>query len=211
MDGKNITPQRNKEWYTLKEAQQVLGVTYRTVRYYKEQYREHVKGTGRDTRVSSKFIEKVQYNRKSNTNRITDSKTKRQYKEELEQMELKYKKAVQEQKNIYEQRLDKFKDYDYDVENERLEVFTNEDYPKFEAALQEWKVQKVKLEEQKKSFDVAISSKEELIVHYRTQADYQKKQADRILDQMEKLIDAIKRRDTIEAVEKKVIGKKLDL
>ncbi len=62
-----------------------------------------------------------------------------------------------------------------------------------------------------KSTDVAISSKEELIVHYRTQADYQKKQADRILDQMEKLIDAIKRRDTIEAVEKKVIGKKLDL
>ena len=208
MDGK---PQQLKEWYTLKEAEKVLGVTYRTVRYYREQYPQYSRGEGRDIRVSSKFIDIVSKNRKQNNNRITDSKTKKEYKEELEALKEKYQKAVKEQKGIYEERLDKFRDYDYDQENERLEIFTNEEYELFENALQEWKVQKVRLEEQRKTFEASINSKEELVEHYKQQAEYQRQQADRILNQMDKLIEAIKRRDTIEAVEKKVIGKNHDI
>lgn len=209
MDGK--PQQQIKEWYTLKEAEKVLGVTYRTVRYYREQYPQYSRGEGRDIRVSHKFIEVVEKNRKQNTNRITDSKTKKEYKEELEQLKEKYHRAIQEQKGIYEGRLQKFKGYDYDQENERLEIFTNEEYEVFENALQEWKVQKVRLEEQRKTFEATLMSKDELVEHYKQQADYQRQQADRILNQMDKLIEAIKRRDTIEAVEKKVIGKNLDI
>lgn len=211
MNGNSQEPLLNKDWYSLKEAQKVLGVTYRTVRYYREQYLEHSKGEGRNIRVSSKFIELVRGNRKKNTVRVTDAKTKSEYRQELDELKAKYQKAIQEQKGIYEKRLDKFKDYDYDEETERIEIFTHEEYEQFENALTEWKIQKVRLEEQQKTFEATISSKEELVEHYRSQADYQKKQADRILDQMDKLIEAIKRRDTIEAVEKKVIGKRHDL
>ena len=208
MDGKS---QQLKEWYTLKEAQEMLGVTYRTVRYYREQYPQYSKGEGRDIRVSRKFLDVVEKNRKQNTNRVTDSKTKKEYQEELETLNAKYQKAIQEQKGIYEERLDKFKEFDYDQENERIEIFTNEEYEMFENALQDWKVQKVRLEEQRKTFEATLMSKEELVEHYKNQADYQRQQADRMLNQMDKLIEAIKRRDTIEAVEKKVIGKNHDI
>ena len=201
----------NQKTYTLKEASQELNVSYRTVRYYKDFYKEEVSGEGRSLRVTQRFIDLVAKNRKANTVKVTDSKTKAQYKAELEELKAKYSKALREQKEIYDTKYSQFKDLDYDEETERIEVFTNEDYERFEQALQEWKLQKVKLEEQEKTFKVQMASKEELLQHYQEQANYQKKQADRILDQMDKLIDAIKRRDTIEAVEKKVIGKKADL
>lgn len=197
--------------YTLKEASEVLNVSYRTVRYYKDIYQEEVTGEGRSIRVTRRFIDLVAKNRKKNTERISDSKTKKQYKAELEELKAKYQKALQEQKQIYQNKYREFEELEYDSTNERIEVFTHEDYARFEDALREWKNQKVKLEEQEKTFKIQIASKEELIEHYREQANYQKKQADRILDQMDKLIDAIKRRDTIEAVEKKVIGKRADI
>lgn len=211
MDGKPQDFKDWKEWYSLKEAQKVLDVTYRTVRYYREQYKEHSKGEGRDIRVSHKFIDLVRKNRKTNTNRISDSKTKKEYKAELEELREKYQKAIKEQRGIYEKRLDKFKGYDYDEETERIEIFTHEEYEAFEKALNEWKLQKVRMEEQQKAFEQTVSSKDELIEMYKNQADYQRKQSDRILTQMDKLIEAIKRRDAIEAVEKKVIGKRHDL
>lgn len=201
----------NQKMYSLKEASEVLNVSYRTVRYYKDFYTDEVKGEGRSIRVTQRFIDLVAKNRKKNTERITDSKTKKQYKAELEELKAKYQKALNEQKQIYKDKYREFDALDYDSTKERIEVFTHEDYARFEDALREWKQQKVKIEEQEKTFQVQLASKDELIVHYREQADYQKKQSDRILDQMDKLIDAIKRRDTIEAVEKKVIGKKADI
>ena len=201
----------NQKTYTLKEAAEKLNGTYRMVRYYKDFYSDEVSGEGRSLRVTQRFVDLVAKNRKANTVKVTDSKTKAQYKAELEEAKARYSKALIEQKKIYDTKYSQFKDFDYDEETERIEVFTNQDYERFEQALQEWKLQKVKLEEQEKTFKVQIASKEELLQHYQEQANYQKKQADRILDQMDKLIDAIKRRDTIEAVEKKVIGKKANL
>lgn len=206
----------------MKEAAELLGVTYRTIRYYKEAYPNEVHQDGRDVQLTERFLELVRNNRKINTNRVSDNKTKKEYKEELDAIkaeleqlksELKgrYQKALQEQKGIYEEKLGKFKNYDYDEENERLEIFTHEEYEKFENALREWRSQQQMMQQQREQFNMQLASKEELIEHYKVQFDYQKQQSDRILGQMDKLIEAIKRRDTIEAVEKKVIGQRHDM
>ena len=43
----------------MKQASELLGVTYRTIRYYKELYSEEVYQQGRDIELSSVFIQKV--------------------------------------------------------------------------------------------------------------------------------------------------------
>jgi len=200
--------------YTLKQASDLLGVTYRTVRYYKDIYSNEVHQDGRHIEVTERFIELVRNNRNVNKNRITDKKTKKDYRKDLlglqDQLEKERKKHQEEIAELKKQ-IEKFEGLDYDLDNERIEVFTIAEYDQLEKALQEWKIQKIKLQSQEENFKIQMSSKDELVTHYRNQFDYQKKHADRILDQMEKLIEAIRRRDTIEAVEKNVIGKNIDL
>tara|TARA_B110000483_G_scaffold152639_1_gene181566 strand:- start:3209 stop:3895 length:687 start_codon:yes stop_codon:yes gene_type:complete len=224
--------------YNMKEASELLQVSYRTIRYYKGIFTNEVTQEGRDVQLSERFIELVKNNRKP-SEPITDKKTKfeykgelkefetrllhtnqelkgalqelKQYKKDLEEVRFKYKQALQEQKEIYEKKLGDFSDIDYDEENERIEVFTNEDYIRFEQALIDYKYQKQNIDLKEEHFQKELASKDELVSHYKQQSDYQKEQSDRILTQMEKLIEAIRRRDTIEAVEKKVIGKKVDL
>lgn len=200
--------------YSLKEAADLLGVTYRTVRYYKDIYANEVYQDGRSIEVTERFIELVRNNRKVNENIISDKKTKKEYREELEDLQDQLEKERQKhQKETvdFKNQIEKFEGLDYDQDNERLEVFTNEEYDMFEKALHEWRTQKAKIQHQEETFKIQLASKEELVDHYKNQFDYQKKQADRILNQMEKLIDAIRRRDTIEAVEKNVIGKNIDM
>ena len=198
--------------YNMKEASELLGVSYRTIRYYKDVYSSEVHQEGRDVQLTERFIELVRNNRKQSTNRITDKKTKAEYREELDAMKEKYKKALQEQKTIYEEKLDTFSEIDeIDFEKERIEVFTHEEYKKFEDALIDYRSQKQLIQEKEERFKIELASKKELIEHYKNQSEYQKEQSDRILTQMEKLIEAIRRRDTIEAVEKQVISKRLDL
>ena len=199
--------------YNMKEAANLLQCTYRTIRYYKDIYDNDVVQDGRDVQLTERFIERVRtvLNKKSNNKDSTDKKTKKEYREELEQLNAKYKKAIQEQKEIYENKLSTLSDIEYDAENERIEIFTNEEYIQFENALIDYKYQKQSIEQKELHFKKELASKEELVDHYKNQSEYQKEQSDRILTQMEKLIEAIRRRDTIEAVEKSVIGKKIDL
>jgi hypothetical protein len=96
--------------------------------------------------------------------------------------------------------------------NERIEVFTEEDYKLFESRLVEWKEQRNQLIHQEEVFNVKLASKEELIQHYQNQFEYQKKQSERILEMHQKLIDTIQeqtksiiQRQIIEAKEKEVI------
>ncbi len=197
----------------MKQAAEVLQCTYRTIRYYKDIYDNDVIQDGRDVQLTERFIERVRtvLSKKANNKDTTDKKTKKEYREELEQLNAKYKKAIQEQKEIYENKLSTLSDIDYDAENERIEIFTNEEYIMFENALIDYKYQKQSIEQKEQHFKKEMASKEELVEHYKNQSEYQKEQSDRILTQMEKLIEAIRRRDTIEAVEKSVIGKKIDL
>ena len=197
--------------YNMKEASELLGVSYRTIRYYKDIYSSEVTQEGRDVQLSERFIELVRNNRKQNTNRVTDKKTKAEYRMELDALKEKYQRAIQEQKSIYEKKLGQFSELDVDFEKERIEVFTHEQYQQFEDALIDYKYQKRYIQEKEERFKVELASKDDLVEHYKNQSEYQKQQSDRILTQMEKLIEAIRRRDTIEAVEKQVISKRIDL
>lgn len=197
--------------YNMKQASELLGVSYRTIRYYKDIYTNEVSQEGRDVQLSERFIELVKQNRKQNTNKVSDKKTKAEYRRDLEALKEKYQKAIQEQKSIYEKKLGQFSDMDIDLEKERIEVFTHEQYHQFENALIDYKYQKRYIQEKEERFKVEIASKDDLVEHYKNQSEYQKQQSDRILTQMEKLIEAIRRRDTIEAVEKQVISKRVDL
>ena len=192
----------------MKEASELLGVTYRTIRYYKDNdvFKSEVFQDGRDVQLTERFIELVKHNIETNrpNKNISDKKTKKEYREELEALNDKYKKAIKEQRGV-------FSELDYDAENERIEVFTNEEYMRFENALIDYKYQKQSIEQKEIHFKKELASKDELVGHYKQQCEYQKEQSDRILGQMEKLIEAIRRRDTIEAVEKSVIGKRIDL
>ena len=197
--------------YNMKEASELLGVSYRTIRYYKDIYTNEVSQDGRDVQLTERFIELVRMNRKQNTNRVSDKKTKAEYRTELDALKEKYQKAIQEQKTIYEKKLGQFSELDIDFEKERIEVFTHEQYTQFENALIDYKYQKRYIQEKEERFKVELASKDDLVEHYKNQSEYQKEQSDRILTQMEKLIEAIRRRDTIEAVEKQVISKRLDI
>ena len=168
---------------------------------------------GRDVQLTERFIQLVQHNIETNrpNKDISDKKTKKEYRDELEALNDKYKKAIQEQRDIYESKLGVLSELDYDADNERIEVFTNEEYIQFENALIDYKYQKQSIEQKEIHFKKELASKDELVGHYKQQSEYQKEQSDRILGQMEKLIEAIRRRDTIEAVEKSVIGKRIDL
>jgi len=196
--------------FTMKEVAEMLGISYRAVRYYKDIFTNDVIQDGRIVLLSSRFVDKVRNNRKPRSPMV-DKKTKVEYKNELEELTDKHKKALQEQKEIYETRLGVLSELDYDAENERIEVFSNEEYVQFENALIDYRHQKREIELKELHFKNELASKDEIVEHYKQQTQYQKEQSDRILSQMDNLIDAIRRRDTIEAVEKNVISKKIDL
>ena len=102
----------------------------------------------------------------------------------------------------------------YEVnENERIEVFTNEEYSLFETRLKEWQLQRQELEHQEQIFKIEQKSTKEILEHYKNQFEYQKKQNDKILDMHQKLLDTIEnqnklaiQRNIIEASEKDVIN-----
>jgi len=103
----------------------------------------------------------------------------------------------------------------YEIEpNERIEVFTQEQYQLFEQRLKEWQYQRVELEHQEELFKAEKKSLSELYEHYKHQFEYQKKQNEKVLEMHQKLIDVIGeqnklsiQRNIIEAKEKEVIDK----
>jgi uncharacterized protein (DUF342 family) len=100
------------------------------------------------------------------------------------------------------------------AENERVEVFTFEDYNLFEQRLKEWHTQKIELEHKEQLFAAEKKSLNELYEHYKNQFHYQQKQNEKVLEMHQKLIDVIGeqnkisiQRQIIEASEKNVINK----
>lgn len=100
------------------------------------------------------------------------------------------------------------------ADNERIEVFTNEEYSIFEQRLKEWYSLQKDIEHQQKLFDAEHKGINEIADHYKNQFEYQKKQNDKILEMHQKLIDTIEaqnklaiQRNTIEAIDKKIINR----
>ena len=84
------------------------------------------------------------------------------------------------------------------TENERLEVFTNEEYAKFEERLTQWRLQSQHIIDQQKDnehqqelFNAKVLTLEQSAEHYKNSYFYQRKQNERFIDMHEKLLDTI--------------------
>ena len=84
------------------------------------------------------------------------------------------------------------------TENERLEVFTNEEYAKFEERLTQWRLQSQHIitqqkdnEHQQELFNAKVLTLEQSEEHYKNSYFYQRKQNERFIDMHEKLLDTI--------------------
>jgi hypothetical protein len=185
----------------------MLGVTYRTILYYRDVYTSDVTQDGRNYYVTDAFIEKVKNNKRIAGNKITDPRTKEQLISIIEDLETEV------------QLLTKYKT-DFELRDEeteeglRVEYFTDEEYALFETRLREWYSLRKEVELKDTHFIEMKASKDEIIEHYKGQFEYQRQLSDRQLQQMDKLLDHLKdrnlreaERSQIEAVEKKVIGR----
>ena len=102
----------------------------------------------------------------------------------------------------------------YEIEdNERLEVFTEENYNIFKNRLQEWDEQRLELKHKEELYKAETKSNKEITTHYRNLFEYQRKQNEKVLEMHQKLIDNIglqlrhvSERNLIEAIEKKVVS-----
>ena len=98
------------------------------------------------------------------------------------------------------------------ADNERLEVFTDDDYNLFTTRLKEWQTQQRELEQKAIEIQEVKTDAKENIAHYKNLFEYQRKQSDRILEMHEKLIVTIGeqtqssiQRNHIEAKDKKYL------
>ena len=98
------------------------------------------------------------------------------------------------------------------ADNERLEVFTDDDYNIFTTRLKEWQTQQKELEQKAIEIQEVKTDAKENVAHYKNLFEYQRKQSDRILEMHEKLIVTIGeqtqssiQRNHIEAKDKKYL------
>ena len=98
------------------------------------------------------------------------------------------------------------------ADNERLEVFTDDDYNIFTTRLKEWQTQQKELEQKAIEIKEVKTDAKENVAHYKNLFEYQRKQSDRILEMHEKLIVTIGeqtqssiQRNHIEAKDKKYL------
>ena len=81
---------------------------------------------------------------------------------------------------------------EYEIEeNERIEVFTNEEYNLFQERLIEWRTQQKDSEHQQELFDAKILTLEQSADHYKNSYYYQRKQNEKFINMHEKLLDTI--------------------
>lgn len=176
--------------FTIKEAVNLVGdgATYRTIDYYKNIYTNDVERIGGIYYVNTNFIDKVKHNR-TLKKIVEDKRTKIELLEEIAKLQ-------KELENASTLEI---------ADNERIEVFTEEEYNTFSERLIEWRHQRKEIETQKEYFKDLKEEREYL----KSQIEYFKISNDKILEQHERLIEIIGQRNRIEAVEKSVIPREI--
>lgn len=180
------------EKFSIKEVANLLGVSERAVKYYKETYNTpaYVFTVDRRVFLTQKFIDTVRKFRELNSKISNDLRTKAELLKVIEGL----------QAEIIELK----ESNQYEIgENERIEVFSQEEYDLFSERLIQWRLQRQEIEQTKAHFDTV---KDELIF-VKNQLDYFKISNDKILQQHQSLIDGLRERNRIEAVEKGAIPK----
>jgi hypothetical protein len=185
--------------FTIAEASKLLGISERAVKHYRAIYTtEVIKEEDGRVYLTQKFLDKVKNTRSLDSNTITDSRTKAELLKEIEVLT----KKLKDKKDI-------IKDYKNSLvfekaeEGLKVEVFTLQDYAVFSERLAEWKSQRKEIELR---IEINAELKEDKN-YLKARNEYLELSNNKILEQHEKLIEAIQQRNRIEAVEKGVIPK----
>lgn len=144
---------------------------------------------------------------------LTNVETSQNLSKDVSKDVKQYEAQIKEYEAIISDLREELKQYEVSS-NERIEVFTHDEYLLLEQRLKEWATLQKDIEHQEQIFDIEKKTLSELLEHYKSQYDYQKKQSERILDMHQHLIDTIDKqnklaiqRNIIEATEKEVIKK----
>ena len=206
--------------YTIKEASEIAEVSQRTIRYWiaYEPFNSDVIIDGKKKYVTDAFIERMLKARKdidAKSNVTTTSKTKKELLAEIEQLKKSTGVNIPEtEEAIY----DLISELIYRLRaignTDKIEVFSEDEYNQFQDALREYKHLEKNIKQQEVYFEEIKASKDEVIEHYKNQFEYQRRLADKQLEQMDTLLTYLKlrgdreaERQRIEAVEKQVIPK----
>ena len=175
--------------YTTSESSSKLDVTIRTIQNYCKTWNvEKIKGRYQITDELLNEWQKLQ-------------------EEPADEIDL-LKEEIDNLKAIIEGLRGQLEQYQVN-DNERIEVFTEDEYRLFEQRLIEWQEQRRKINEQERIFNIEKASLKEISDHYKEQFEYQKQQNDKMLNVHQRLLDTlnsqtkiITQRNFIEAKEK---------
>ena len=186
--------------YTVKQAAEILGVKERAVQTKCKNY--NVIKKGNKYLITKEIIHAWEHDNANATNANATNANLLNTKE-IEnanananaQIDL-HVQALELEIEELKEELKKFET----TENERVEVFTNEEYAKFEKRLKDWYIHKNKIKEQERQeqlFKAETKNTTELYEHYKSQFEYQKKENDKVLEMHQKLIDTVENQSKI--------------
>jgi hypothetical protein len=190
--------------YSTKETAEILGIKERAVQTRCKKYNIRKKDNKYliTDLIIADWKQKEEANAKPNANanatQIEDLENQlKDLKDEALLISSKHKYAEQMYLTAidkYEEEIKELKEElsGYEItENERLEVFTNEEYQLFQTRLIEWQTQQKDNEHQQELFNVKVLTLEQSAEHYKNSYFYQRKQNERFIDMHEKLLDTI--------------------
>jgi len=201
--------------YSTKETAEILGIKERAVqtRCKKDNIRKKNNKYLITDIIIADWKQKEEANAKPNANANAKQLDIEIEALKLENLSLK-SKVIELQKEIkFEDEVSESLDYEYEMqikdlekeitelkeelstyeitENERIEVFTNEEYSLFQERLIEWRTQQKDSEHQQELFDAKILTLEQSADHYKNSYYYQRKQNEKFINMHEKLLDTI--------------------
>jgi hypothetical protein len=191
--------------YSAKEAAEIVGIKQRAIQFRCK--RDNIRKKDNKYLITDELISlwlaKKEEQTQTQTQKNKIARNNQNFAQLSEQIEI-FKTEIEDLKVELSQ---------YDIkENERLEIFTNDEYNLFEQRLKEWQTQRIELEHQEKLFASENKSNKELYQHYKSQFEYQKNANEKILNMHQALIDLIGeqnkisiQRQVIEAADKNII------
>jgi len=173
------------EYFSVKEVAELLGVSERSIqrRCKKRNVRKKDNNYIIDTNLINAWKEEIE---KANDTINDTTPTRRDTFANATQLDI----EVEVLKKEIEALKDELSQYEI-AENERIEVFTNDEYQMFEKRLIEWRTQQLEIAQKDKILELTTKSKDEIITFYQNQLDYQRQLAEKQLQQLETIFEIL--------------------
>ena len=195
--------------YSVKEAAEIVGIKQRTVQFRCK--RDNIRKKDNKYLITDDLISLWLDKKEEQTQKQTQTQTQKNKIAHNNQNVAQLSEQIEIFKTEIEDLKVELSQYDI-KENERIEIFTNEEYNLFKQRLSEWQTQRFELENQHRLFAAETKSNKELFEHYKQQFEYQKNANEKILNMHQKLIDVVGeqnkisiQRQVIEAADKNII------